>query len=96
MEDEKIEKVFGINLFSWKEWDDLGGEEVGFYETNWFFESMKKYNGLYVSLRRDGFFTISKEGEPINEYCNEMVEVLSASLLDIKEFAQAILLKIEV
>ncbi len=81
------QKLFGITIFTWDEWDEIEIGELQFYNV-WFpFDSMKKYNGMNASLDMDGRLSIvEKDGDCIevwNDYVYwipEFMEKLNASL----------------
>lgn len=78
MEERITEKQFGIDLFTWDGWDDLGEQELYFYHVEFPFESMKKYNGLGLSKTFEGKIEI---------YDDEGIEVVwSGYAIDIPEF----------
>ena len=41
----RVEYMFGIPLYSWERWNDMGDGIVCFYNIQWKFPSMEKYNG---------------------------------------------------
>lgn len=48
------QKFLGKTLFTYDGWDDLDVGMLQFYDVNFPFESMKKYNGCVVSLQLEG------------------------------------------
>lgn len=74
------EKLFDIVLFSWEGWDEIETGFLQFYNVQFPFESMKKYNGMDVSLDMNGEISISSDDE----------EVWKGFACQIPEFMQAI------
>ena len=61
-----VEKLFDIPLFHWEEWDEIETKFLQFYNVEFQFESMKKYNGMDASLDRNGEIAITdSEGEEV-------------------------------
>lgn len=76
-----VEKLFDIPLFYWEEWDEIETEFLQFYNVEFLFESMKKYNGMDASLDRNGEIAITdSEGE----------EVWKGFACEIQEFLQEV------
>ena len=60
------EKLFDIPLFYWESWDEIETGFLQFYNVEFLFESMKKYNGMDASLDMNGEIAItSSEGEEV-------------------------------
>lgn len=59
------EKLFDIVLFYWDEWDEIDLYCLQFYNVQFPFESMKKYNGMDVSLDRNGELKIYDGDEEV-------------------------------
>ena len=73
------QKMFGVVIFTWDEWDEVDTGCLQFYNINFSFESMKKYNGMDASLDMDGELSITeKDGD-----CKE---VWKGYLTEIPEF----------
>lgn len=55
MENEmSTEQFCGIDLYNWKEWDEMDTDNFYFYNVEFLIPSMKKYNGMDVSRYFDG------------------------------------------
>lgn len=62
----KAEKIFDIPLFYWEGWDEIETGFLQFYNVEFPFESMKKYNGMDASLDMSGEIVITdSEGEEV-------------------------------
>lgn len=48
------EQFCGIDLYNWKEWDEMDTDNLYFYEVEFLIPSMKKYNGMDVSRYFNG------------------------------------------
>ena len=59
--ERNTEKLFDIPLFYWEEWDEIETGFLQFYSVEFPFESMKKYNGMDVSLDMNGGIAITDE-----------------------------------
>ena len=80
---ENTEKLFDISLFHWEGWDEIETGYLQFYNVEFSFESMKKYNGMDVALDMNGKITITeREGEG--------KEVWNGFACQIPEFMQAV------
>lgn len=55
------QKLFGIELFKWKEWDEIETGFLQFHNVEFPYESMKKYNGMDVALNMDGEIMITND-----------------------------------
>ena len=80
------EKLFDITLFTWKDWDELETGFLQFYNIEFPFESMKKYNGMDASLDMNGEITITNEdgNEVWKGFACEIPEFMSEMM---KKFA---------
>ena len=47
-------KILNVEIFEWKEWDDLDGENIMYYNVKWLLDSLKKYDNNEVSLNNNG------------------------------------------
>lgn len=76
------QKMFGVVIFTWDEWDEIDVGYLQFYTVNFPFESMKKYNGMDVSLNMDGELSITGRGGGCEEvwkgYMSEIPEFMVA------------------
>ena len=64
--ERNTEKLFGIPLFYWEEWDEIDTGFLQFYNVEFLFESMKKYNGMDASLDMNGEIAITdSKGEEV-------------------------------
>ena len=64
--ERNIGKLFGIPLFYWEEWNEIDTGFLQFYNVEFPFESMKKYNGMDVSLDMNGEIAITdSEGKEV-------------------------------
>lgn len=50
----KTEKFCGVDLFNWKNWDYIDDGCLYFYNVQFLFPSMQKYNGMDVARWFDG------------------------------------------
>lgn len=58
------QKIFGIVIFTWDDWGKIEPGCLQFYNVQFPFESMKKYNGMDACLDMDGeLFITEKDGE---------------------------------
>lgn len=48
------EQFCGIDLYNWKEWDEIDTDNFYFYNVEFLVPSMKKYDGMDVSRFFDG------------------------------------------
>ena len=48
------EQFCGIDLYNWKEWDEMDTDNFYFYNVEFLVPSMKKYDGMDVSRFFDG------------------------------------------
>ena len=48
------EQFCGIDLYNWKEWDEMDTDNFYFYNVEFLVSSMKKYDGMDVSRFFDG------------------------------------------
>lgn len=63
---ENTEKLFDIPLFHWEEWGEIETGFLQFYNVEFPFESMKKYNGMDASLDMNGEIAITNsEGKEV-------------------------------
>lgn len=61
-----VQKLFDIPLFYWEGWDEIETGFLQFYNVEFMFESMKKYNGMDASLDMNGEITITdNEGNKV-------------------------------
>lgn len=72
------EQFCGIDLYNWKEWDEIDTNNLYFYNVKFLIPSMKKYDNMDVSRFFDGSMEI---------YCGESAEkvVWSGYVTDIQE-----------
>lgn len=65
MKEKIVEKMFDIELFSWEDWDEVlfDNDIYQFYNVDFFFRSMKEYNGKTVTLNRNGYLEIYDNDE---------------------------------
>lgn len=54
-----IQKLFDIPLFCWEGWDEIETGFLQFYNVEFMFESMKKYNGMDASLDMNGEIAVT-------------------------------------
>lgn len=74
-----MEKLFEIDIFSWGGWDQADDFVLNFYEVEFPFESMKKFNGktvsLYHSHDESGMLEVwSEDGKEI-EWSGYLIEI---------------------
>lgn len=79
------EKIFDIIIFLWEDWDEIDTGYLQFYNVEFPFESMKKYNGLDVSLNMNGEMSITSNDE----------EVWKGFSIDIPEFLEEMKKKVK-
>lgn len=48
------EQFCGVDLYNWKEWDEMDTDNFYFYNVEFLIPSMKKYDGMDVSRFFDG------------------------------------------
>ena len=87
MNNRTEEKLFDITLFTWEEWDELETGFLQFYNIEFPFESMKKYNGMDASMDMNGDIAITnnEDGEEIwRGFACEIPEFMSEMM---KKFA---------
>lgn len=64
--ERNTEQLFDIPLFYWEAWDEIETGFLQFYNVEFPFESMKKYNGMDAALDMNGELTITdSEGEKV-------------------------------
>lgn len=61
--ERNVGKLFDIELFSWKDWDAVFEDDYQFYNVDFFFRSMKEYDGKTVMLNRNGYLEIYDDDE---------------------------------
>ena len=82
------EELFGIELFTWTDWEQLT-DRMHFYDVEWAFDSMKEWNGGGCTVESNGTFQVcDKDGK-----CEDPHKW--TSFLEIGEFAYAIQEKID-
>lgn len=58
------QELFGLLIFTWEDCDIVDTDLIQFYNIEFPYESMKKYNGMDASLNMDGELSITaREGE---------------------------------
>ena len=64
--ERNTEKLFDIPLFYWEKWNEIDTGFLQFYNVEFPFESMKKYNGMDASLDMNGEIAITdSKGEEV-------------------------------
>ncbi len=53
------QKLFGIVIFLWKEWDEIDTGCSQFYNVEFPFESMEKYSGMDTSFSNEGELSVT-------------------------------------
>ena len=67
---ERYEQNFcGVTIFTWEEWDDVGTGVLQYYNVQFPFESMKKYNGTTAVFSLEGQLTLFDEND------NEIIDI---------------------
>lgn len=84
------ETLFDIPIFTWTEWDDIDISELQFYNVEFPFESMKKYNGCDCSLDSNGRLTITRQGKEISKDLYDTEVVWEGFVCEIPEFLEII------
>lgn len=82
------QKIFDITVFTWECWDELETGFLQFYDVEFPYESMKKYNGSDVSLDMNGEITIYSNDE-------ESAELWKGFIIEIPEFLEELEKKFE-
>lgn len=82
------EKLFNILVFYWEGWDEIETGFLQFYNVEFPYESMKKYNGCDVSLDMNGEITIWSDNE-------EIAELWKGFAVEIPEFLEEFKKKFE-
>lgn len=73
----------GVTIFTWEEWDDTGTDGVlQYYDVEFTFESMKKYNGMTVVLSVEGQLTLFDKNDD---------EIIDMWIMDIPELREILL-----
>lgn len=86
-------ELFGIEVFSWDDWDDFG-EETLFYSTKWKYPSMQRFNSYDVYVGNDGILRIEKTDNTSNdEGIFEVIEEVEMLISDIPEWRQLLMEK---
>lgn len=58
------QELFGLLIFTWDNFDIIDADLIQFYNIEFPYDSMKKYNGMDASLDMDGKLSITtREGE---------------------------------
>lgn len=58
------QELFGLLIFTWEDCDIVDTDLIQFYNIEFPYDSMKKYNGMDASLNMDGGLSITtREGE---------------------------------
>lgn len=77
---ERQEQEFcGVTIFTWEEWDDVGTGILQFYNVEFPFESMKKYNGTMAVFSLSGQLTLFDEND------NEIIDIWVTDIPELKE-----------
>lgn len=86
MNNRTEEKLFDITLFTWEEWDELETGFLQFYNIEFPFESMNKYNGMDASMDMNGEIVITNDDceETWRGFACEIPEFMSEMM---KKFA---------
>lgn len=82
------QKIFGITIFTWEDFDKIEIGFLQFYNVQFPYESMKKYNGSDVSLDMNGEITIYSDNE-------ESAELWKGFAIEIPEFLEEFKKKFE-
>lgn len=74
------EQFCGIDLYNWKEWDEIDTGNLYFYEVEFLVPSMKKYDGMVIARFFDGKMEIydGDNGEKLvwSGYVTDIQEVM--------------------
>lgn len=73
------QKFCNITIFTWEEWDDGGVGVVQYYNVEFPFESMKKYNGMTVVFSLEGQLTLFDEND------NEIDDMWVTDIPEVRE-----------
>lgn len=63
--DRNEQYFLGKTLFTWESWDEVDVAFLFFYNVEFSFESMKKYNGCDVSLDIEGSMEVYDENNKV-------------------------------
>lgn len=76
------EQFCGIDLYNWKEWDEMNTDNLYFYDVEFLVPSMKKYDGMDISRFFDGRMEIygGNNAEKVvwSGYVTDIPEVMEA------------------
>lgn len=76
------EKLLGIEIFEWANWDEAFEQILVFYDVNFKFPSLQQYNGMDVNLDRSwSIFEVIDENGTV---------VKSINLFEVPEFIDII------
>lgn len=82
------ETLFDIPIFTWEDWDIVFTDTFQFYNVEFPFDSMKQYNGCDVSKDSNGYLTITKIGEEIENSFYKTEVVWEGFVCEIPEFIE--------
>lgn len=71
------QKFCNVTIFTWEEWDDVEVGVLQYYNVEFPFESMKKYNGMTVVFSLEGQLTLfdKNDNEIIDMWVTDIPEV---------------------
>ena len=74
------EQIFcGIVIFRWEEWDKGDSGEIQFYNVQFPFKSMEKYNGVTAVLGINGQLTLFDKND------NELIDMWVTDIPEVRE-----------
>lgn len=74
------EQIFcGIVIFRWEEWDEGDSGEIQFYNVQFPFKSMEKYNGVTAVLGINGQLTLFDKND------NEIIDIWVTDIPEVRE-----------
>ena len=73
------QKFCDVTIFTWEEWDDVGTGILQFYNVEFPFDSMKKYNGMTAVFSLEGQLTLFDEND------NEIIDIWIMDIPELKE-----------
>ena len=80
---ERYEQKFcNVTIFTWEEWDDVETGVLQYYNVEFPFESMKKYNGMTVVISLEGQLILFDKNDD---------EIVDMWIMDIPELREILL-----
>lgn len=73
------QKFCNVTIFTWEEWDDAEVGVLQYYNVEFPFESMKKYNGMTVVFSLEGQLTLFDKND------NEILDIWVTDIPEVRE-----------